>query len=138
MKDTPTLEQDRRRQTAPSAKPKAVNQTLSPKARQCGPVALLEEQGPNPQARAVVIEFFGPTASQVFVAGTFNDWRPRATPMTKQAGGRWSTELTLKPGSYEYRLIVDGQWQDDPMAVRFTAIPCAGLNCVLEVGLVES
>jgi len=53
--------------------------------------------------------------------------------MTKQRGGKWSVELLLKPGHYEYRFVVDGQWQDDPMAGRFVANSFGGLNCVVEV-----
>lgn len=74
------------------------------------------------------------TAREVLVAGSFNDWQPRATlMMTKQRGGKWSTELLLKPGQYEYRFVVDGQWQDDPMAARFVANSFGELNCVVEV-----
>ena len=81
----------------------------------------------------ITFEYFNPAAREVFLAGNFNDWQPRATPMTKQRGGKWSTELLLKPGQYEYRLFVDGQWQDDPMAARFVANPFGGLNSAIEV-----
>ena len=105
---------------------------LSP-ARKGEPVGLLEENFPDSEAHAVSFECFNSTAREVLVAGFFNDWQPRATPMTEQRGGKWSTELLLKPGHYEYRLVVDGQWQDDPMAARFVANPFGGLNCVVEV-----
>jgi 1,4-alpha-glucan branching enzyme len=98
------------------------------------PVALLKERFGSPPERTVAFEYVSPTAREVFVAGTFNDWQPRATPLAKQPDGRWSTQLTLKPGTYEYRLNVDGQWQDDPRAARFTANPFGGVNGVLEVG----
>jgi len=44
----------------------------------------------------------------------------------------WQTRKQSQPG-YEYRFVVDGQWQDDPMAVRFAANPFGGLNGVVEV-----
>jgi AMP-activated protein kinase-like protein len=41
--------------------------------------------------------------------------------------------VLLQPGHYEYRFVVDGQWQDDPMASRFAANSFGGLNCVVDV-----
>ncbi len=136
MKKTAPLEQNRvgkpRTGGAKRTTQAATAVKLSP-PREGGPVRLLEEHFPDSEARAVSFEYFNPTARQVRVAGSFNDWQPDATPMTKQRGGKWSAELLLKPGHHEYRLVVDGQWQDDPMAARFVANPFGGLNCVVEV-----
>lgn len=81
----------------------------------------------------VNFEYFNPAAHEVSVVGTFNGWQPGVTPMKKQRGGKWSTGLLLAPGRYEYRFLVDGQWQDDPMAASFVSNPFGGLNCVVEV-----
>jgi len=140
MKKSASLEQNRVRQPRAGGVGKASAPTvatakrvkLSP-AGQREPIGLLEERFPNSEAHAVSFEYFNPAAREVLVAGSFNDWQPRATPMTKQRGGKWSTELLLKPGHYEYRFVVDGQWQDDPIAARFVASPFGGLNCVVEV-----
>jgi hypothetical protein len=50
----------------------------------------------------------------VFVAGTFNGWNPRATPMRRESGSQRSTELELIPGSYEYKFVIDGEWCCEP------------------------
>ncbi len=105
---------------------------LSP-ARQGGPIGLLEEHFPDSETHGVSFEYFNPAAREVLVAGSFNDWQAQAMPMSKQRGGNWTAELLLKPGHYEYRFVVDGQWQDDPMAARFVANPFGGLNCVVEI-----
>jgi 1,4-alpha-glucan branching enzyme len=131
-------------------KPIAVKSTLRPsrtgrvrKVSTVGPAQgvrlapsrkLLEEDfGEDSEAHAVNFEYFNPHACEVLVAGSFNDWRARATPMSKQPGGRWSTQILLEPGDYEYRFVVDGTWQDDPLATRFAPNPFGGLNCVVEV-----
>lgn len=54
------------------------------------------------------------TAKAVFLAGSFNDWSPTATPMTKDTRGRWTASLPLAPGRYEYKFVVDGEWCCDP------------------------
>lgn len=105
---------------------------LSP-ARKAEPAALLEEHFTNSEAHTVTFEYFNPDAREVLVAGSFNDWQPQATAMSKQRRGKWSTQILLPPGQYEYRFVVDGQWEDDPMAARFVANSFGGLNCVVEV-----
>ena len=55
-----------------------------------------------------------PEAKDVFVAGTFNDWDPQARPLKVDKKGNWKTWMSLMPGTYEYRFIVNGQWQEDP------------------------
>jgi hypothetical protein len=44
------------------------------------------------------------------VGGTFNNWNPTATPLLFVGGTEWSKELSLPPGRYEYRFVVDGKW----------------------------
>ena len=62
------------------------------------------------------IEFSHANATTISIAGTFNDWRPGATPMVSLGDGRWCKEMKLKPGVYEYQLVVDGEWMLDPQA----------------------
>ena len=57
----------------------------------------------------VRLELTHPTAKTVCIAGTFNDWHPAATEMVNLGNGRWAKELTLPPGAFEYRLVVDGE-----------------------------
>ena len=73
-------------------------------------------------------------AGKVCIAGSFNDWRPDATPMVGLGTGRWVKELTLPPGRHEYRFVVDGEWVDDPNAKEATPNPHGGVNAVLTVG----
>ena len=47
--------------------------------------------------------------------------------------GRWMKELTLPPGVYEYRIVADGEWMADPLAIETNPNPFGGLNSVLKV-----
>jgi len=88
----------------------------------------------NGKASQVVhVEFNDPKASAVAIAGTFNDWRPEATPMVQLGEGRWLKELALPPGTYEYRLVVDGEWMSDPRVQATAPNPFGGVNSVLNV-----
>jgi 1,4-alpha-glucan branching enzyme len=84
--------------------------------------------------RRVHFEFNYPAAESVSIAGTFNDWKPNATPMIALGQGRWAKDLALPPGDYEYCLVVDGQWMPDPQATETVANPFGGLNSVRKVG----
>lgn len=52
-------------------------------------------------------------ASNVFLAGTFNNWRNNDIRMTRKDNG-WTASIALSPGNYEYKFIVDGRWMSDP------------------------
>ena len=72
------------------------------------------------------------TAS-VYLAGTFNDWKPTALKMDgPDESGRFETKLTLDAGTHEYKYVLDGtRWRHDPGNRRQ-----AGYyhNSVLELG----
>jgi Glycogen recognition site of AMP-activated protein kinase len=67
------------------------------------------------------------------VAGSFNDWQPMATALHLSGPGKWSGELTLPPGQYEYLFLVDGQWVPDPKAKEFAPNPFGGLNSLIKI-----
>ena len=48
-------------------------------------------------------------------------------------GGKWAKELSLAPGRYEYRFVVDGKWIDDPKAKAYMPNSSGGRNAVLHV-----
>lgn len=72
-------------------------------------------------------------AQSVCIAGTFNNWHPELTQMTRLGQGTWVTELCLPPGNYEYRLVVDGEWIPDPLAEEYVFNPFGGINSVLTI-----
>jgi hypothetical protein len=73
-------------------------------------------------------------AGSVCLAGDFNEWNPQATSFVKHQSGMWRAEIApLPPGSYEYKLIVDGQWFDDPSNGLKVADNHGGFNSVLNV-----
>lgn len=52
-------------------------------------------------------------AKEVFLAGDFNRWDPRAYPM-KREGDAWVFPVHLIVGKHLYKFIVDGKWTTDP------------------------
>jgi 1,4-alpha-glucan branching enzyme len=81
----------------------------------------------------VRFEFTHPSATTVCIAGTFNQWQPAAKPMHPLGNGQWLKESALAAGTYEYCLVVDGQWMPDPRAQESVPNPFGGRNSVLKV-----
>jgi len=81
----------------------------------------------------VRFEFTHPTATSVCIAGSFNHWKPEAKNLHSSGVGHWWKETALAPGSYEYCLVVDGQWMPDPLARESVPNPFGGRNSVLKV-----
>jgi hypothetical protein len=53
--------------------------------------------------------------------------------LSKASGTKWTKGLSLSPGRYEYRFVVNGEWVDDPKAKAFVPNSRGGRNAVLEV-----
>jgi hypothetical protein len=83
-----------------------------------------------PRAKKVVYRYFAPESKQVEIAGEFNDWIPE--DMKALEDGYWQAELKLKPGSYAYRLVFEGDsWEADPNSPQTTGP--YGPNSILQI-----
>ncbi len=69
----------------------------------------------NPDVKKVEFSFYAPEASEVFLAGEFNQWDTRSLLMTKDEEGIWRVTVELNPGTYEYKFFVDSFWFEGPL-----------------------
>jgi 1,4-alpha-glucan branching enzyme len=83
--------------------------------------------------RKVTFTIAAPEAHEVALAGDFTNWDQAPVTMKKHRGGVWSATLALQPGSYQYRLLVDGQWQDDPACATHIPNAFGSQNCLRQV-----
>jgi 1,4-alpha-glucan branching enzyme len=83
--------------------------------------------------KRVSFSFSAPQAGKVSVAGDFNEWNLVSHPMKKDKKGVWKISLDLLPGTYQYRFLVDGEWQSDPNCTECVENPFGALNCVKKV-----
>jgi chromosome partitioning protein len=97
-------------------------------------VKLADYYGVSQINEAVIFVSLYPRAGSVQIAGDFNNWQPAESPMEKVGeSGVWQTKTSLPPGKYQYRLVVDGQWQKDPYNENSILNPYGEYNSVLEV-----
>jgi hypothetical protein len=84
------------------------------------------------------LEVILPGARKVCIAGNFNNWNCEADELVRLGGDKWVKDLTLPPGVYEYRLVADGTWMQDPNASRSVPNPFGELNSILVVAAAEA
>lgn len=68
--------------------------------------------------------------SKVSLAGDFTDWQPLAT---RKRNGVFSVTVPVRPGTHEYKFIVDGHWRTDPDHSDWAPSPYDTLNSVVTV-----
>ncbi len=86
-----------------------------------------------PRLREVVFSMSCPEAREVHVAGDFNRWQISENSRMSRNDGKWFKKMTLEPGAYHYRFVVDGTWMDDPDNPRKETNPFGQTNSLLNI-----
>ena len=87
----------------------------------------------KPARKAVPLIVRVEGARAVAVTGDFTNWSAAGVPLSRVREGEWAVHLDLPPGEHQYRLLVDGEWRDDPSATRLVPNPFGTRNSVLRV-----
>lgn len=85
---------------------------------------------PTVTPEGVVFSLETAGADRVQLVGDFNGWQLEGNEM-QPAGKLWTKTVRLAPGRYQYRYVVDGHWQSDPMNPLSEPSPFGGDNSVL-------
>ena len=83
--------------------------------------------------KRVIFSLHAPSASEVCLVGSFNEWDAGRHMMKKNASGEWSKTVYIEPGEYEYKFLVDGEWTTDPQCDRTVHNEFGTLNNLLVV-----
>jgi len=87
-------------------------------------------QKPKTAKQKVTFSYAAPQAQSVMLAGDFTGWQEAPLELKKDKAGVWKKTIALPPGRYEYRLLVDGEWRDDPSCPHRQPNQFGGENCV--------
>jgi len=108
-------------ETAATAKPEAKAKTAVKKAA--------------PKGQRITFSVRAEAGSKVFLAGCFNNWDPTAKEMIDKKGdGVFTATVTLAPGTYQYKFVIDGTWCADPECADWVQNDHGTLNSVKHVG----
>lgn len=95
------IKKDRKK---PAAKPPAEQRIAAEPAEKPG----------NGSMQKVTLTITGLNTNDVKIAGDFNDWEADKGVKTLLRKGRVTKTFLAEPGTHQYRLILDGNWQADP------------------------
>jgi chromosome partitioning protein len=91
--------------------------------------SLLEDEG-----RTVEFTMDAPANADVQIAGDFTSWQLETLDLeTLQGKKLWRKVFYIKPGSYQYKYMIDGQWIPDPNNGRTVSDNYGGANSLIEV-----
>jgi len=98
------------------------------------PPQLVSGAPASSEREVVRFELSAPRASRVALVGSFNEWNPVATPLSRDpASGKWVVSLRLPPGRHVYAFVVDGDVTADPAAPRAADDDFGSTNSVVLV-----
>ncbi len=81
----------------------------------------------------VTLRFSDIHTTDLKIAGDFNNWIPDHNVETRVDQGAIIKILSIKPGTYQYRLIVEGKWQEDPTNPNRISNLFGEINSLLKV-----
>lgn len=87
--------------------------------------------------KKISLNFEATPGAEVIVAGTFNDWAvldaKKAKKMKEEEAGKFSLNMFLTEGEYEYKFYSEGKWINDPAAETHKQNAFGTFNSVLTV-----
>jgi hypothetical protein len=63
----------------------------------------------------VVFKYLGKNGKDVFLVGTFTNWKEKITMI--KSDGDFIAIVDLPEGEHQYKFVVDGKWEHDPTQV---------------------
>lgn len=113
---------------------KVINKSRKSEAK-AKPAVKAEPKAETKKAKGITLSVKLGSGKNVFIAGSFNNWDPKAMQMAGDENGVYSITLNLDPGIYEYKFVIDGVWTLDPDPERdWTQNGLGTLNSVLRIG----
>jgi len=82
----------------------------------------------------VVFDIDAPANADVRIAGDFNNWTPEVCSFQEALNEpRWQKKYSLKPGTYRYKYLLNGEWISDPSNDRKTDDAFGGINSLINI-----
>lgn len=89
---------------------------------------------PKNAGKRVRFELSAKPGSKVFVAGTFNNWKPTANQMKDNPdNGLYKAVLLVPRGTHEYKFVVNGVWTEDPNCQDWALNGYGSVNSIIDV-----
>ncbi len=97
------------------------------------PGMTFSESMENGGERRVVLSYHHSANKDMQIAGDFNGWIPDHEVETRTVNDTMQKVLKISPGAYQYRVIINGKWQEDPANPMRVPNSFGGSNSLLRV-----
>lgn len=88
----------------------------------------------KPEGREVVFTLEAEENDSVQIAGDFNHWMPEELQLTYSQGtSLWQKTIPLRPGLYQYKYLVNGDWIADPANDETVDDLFGGINSIINI-----
>jgi chromosome partitioning protein len=87
----------------------------------------------NDERMEVRLDFGDLDCETLEIAGDFNNWVPDLNVETLRINGAFKKILRVAPGEYQYRLVIDGRWTQDPKNPNQILNSYGEINSLLKV-----
>ena len=95
------------------------------------PSAATQPPDPDPER---LFSFNAPAAKEIYVVGDFNHWKINdESRLSRLDSGKWEKRLSLPPGKYKYKFVVDGEWTLDSDNSQTEQNPFGTFDSVLTI-----
>ncbi|MCU0652437.1 MAG: AAA family ATPase [Candidatus Omnitrophica bacterium] len=86
-----------------------------------------------PKLNESTFSISAPKAKEVHLVGDFNNWKLGKESFMQPDNGIWKKRVSLDPGKYHYRFVIDGEWTDDPNNPQKATNPFGQMNSLIEI-----
>ncbi len=88
----------------------------------------------DPPHKVSIVYRAEPWVEHVALVGNFNNWDKEADPMQRRPDGTFEFVISLNPGDYRYKFVLNGDaWTPDPANQQTQPDNMGGVNSVLRV-----
>ncbi len=109
----------------------ATEKVVTKKATACAGKTAAQKKPAN---KSVTFTVHADKGKAVYLAGEFNKWNPTAKKMAYKAkDGVYAATVSLAPGEYQYKFVIDGTWCADPENVNSVQNDQGTFNSVVVV-----
>lgn len=97
-----------------AAAPSQATAVLGEEAAEGETLPLPKEDSTESAIKETEFSINAPNAKDIYLVGDFNHWRINdESRLLRFVDGKWEKRVTLTPGKYRYKFVVDGEWMLD-------------------------
>jgi len=99
-----------------------------------GSATTMETENMAYSSKGVIFSLEAPEDATVQIAGDFNNWIPESLIRADIHGKSvWKKAMSLQPGAYAYKYVLNGDWISDPTNDNTVDDHCGGKNSLITV-----